>query len=323
MTDSNRQQAKSNVPDQLKTGFLNGIKKGWRTFVWVCKIVIPISFIITILQWTGWLDKLDFILNPLMSLLHLPPEAALPILTGMLINIYAAIAAITAIPFTIEQMTLIAIFNLIAHNLILEGTVQHNSGLNVVKATLFRIIAAIVTVIIISRFMGDTSQSVMAPIILAAHAPILEVLKSWAIDTALLLLKILGIVVGIMILQECLKELGWLDYIPRLFKSLMKIMGLSEHTTLMWLAAVIFGLLYGGAVIMEEARKGNLSKDELASLHMSIGINHALIEDPLLFAVLGLNLLWLYIPRFLVAIIAANSYHLIKMLQNRLRHQVT
>ena len=308
----------SNLPDKLRTGSLAGLKKGWHTFIWICKIVLPVSFLIALLQWTGWLNHLDFLLNPLMSLFNLPPEAALPIIAGMLINIYAAIATITVIPFTTEQMMLIAVFNLIAHSLILEGTVQHQSGLNAIKATLLRIAAAILTVFIVSQFLGDTSQSVVIPTALMAHAPILAVLKTWVIETIYLLLKILGIIIFIMILQESLKSLGWLDYIPRFFRRLMRIMGLSQPTTLMWLTAVIFGLLYGSGAIMEEAKKGNLSKDELERLHISIGINHSMIEDPLLFVVLGLNPFWLWIPRFIMAIIFVQSYRLVKLVKNKL-----
>ena len=103
------------MPDfqtQLKSGFFEGVKKGWSSFVWMCKIVIPLSFLVTLLQWTGWLNYLDFLLNPLTSLINLPPEAALPILAGMLINLYACIAIITVVPFSIGQMTLIAVFSL-------------------------------------------------------------------------------------------------------------------------------------------------------------------------------------------------------------------
>ncbi|MFC1941969.1 iron transporter [Chloroflexota bacterium] len=307
--------------NQLKNAFLDGIKKGWNTFLWMCKIVVPISLVVTLLQWTGWLNQLYIWLNPLMGLLDLPPEAMLPIVSGMLINNYAVIAIMTVIPFTAAQMTMIAIFSLIAHNLIMEGIVQHKSGISVVKINIFRIIAAILTVFIISQFMGDTSQRVVMPISLTTSSPILEVLKTWAIDTIYLLLKILGIIIAIMIAQESLKSLGWLDYITGLFRSFMKVMGLSRKTTLIWLTAAVFGLLYGSAVIINEAKRGTLTKDELDYIHLSIGINHALIEDPFLFAVLGLNLFWLWIPRFITAIVAVHLYRLIKLLRYKLLPQ--
>ncbi len=87
-------------PSHSKRLLLAGVKRGWSSFVWICEIVIPVSFLVTLLQWTGWLSQIDFLLNPLMKSINLPPEAALPIISGMLVNLYAAIAAMTALPFT-------------------------------------------------------------------------------------------------------------------------------------------------------------------------------------------------------------------------------
>ncbi len=308
----------SSLRTQAKTGFLGGLKKGWSSFVWMCKIIIPVSFLITLLQWTGWLDQLDFLLGPLMSVIDLPPEAALPIISGMIINLYAAIAIITVLPFTAEQMTLIAIFTLVAHNLILEGMIQHKSGFSAIKATLIRITAAVLTVLIVSPFLGDTSQSVAVPASLTVHNPLLEVLKTWVIDTAGLLLKIFSIIMAIMIVLELSKALGWIEYLLPFSQPLMWILGLANQTVMMWVAATIFGLLYGGAFIAEEAKKGIFTRDELERLHIFIGINHAMVEDPALFAILGLNLFWLIIPKFVMAIIAVRTYRLIKYFKNKL-----
>ena len=88
----------SDYREQLKRGFFAGVRGGWRTFIWMSKIVIPISFLVTLLQWSGWLTYLNFLLVPLMKLLNLPPEAILPILSGIFINIYAVIAIISVVP---------------------------------------------------------------------------------------------------------------------------------------------------------------------------------------------------------------------------------
>jgi len=310
----------SSFRTQSKRGLSAGIKKGLSSFVWICKIIIPVSFLVALLQWTGWLHQIDFLLNPLTSLINLPAEAALPIITGMLVDIYAVIAIITVIPFTVEQMTLIAIFNMIAHSLIVEGIIQHKSGLNAIKATLFRIIAAVLTVLIVSQFLGDTSQRVVVAAELTVHIPLVEALKVWLMDMIGLLIKIFGIIMVVMILLESSKSLGWIEYLLRFSRHLMRILGLSNRTAMMWVAANLFGLLYGGAVIVEESKKGGLAKEELERLHIFIGINHAIVEDPALFAVLGLNAFWLWVPRFIMAIIAVQTYHGIKYLKHKLLH---
>lgn len=300
--------AVSNFQSQLRSGFFAGVGKGWSSFLWISKIIIPVSFLVTILRWAGWLEYLDVLLEPLMNLINLPPEAGLPVVTGMLLGTYSVIAIITVIPFTIEQMTLIAIFTLISHALIMEGIIQHKSGLNIVKATLVRLTAAIVAVLVVSQFLGDTSQSVAVPVDLAAHTPFTELLYVWGRDMAGLLVKVFGIIMLVMIILESLKSLGWIEYSLKFFRPLMRILGLSDRTAMMCVAAIVFGLMYGGAIIVEEAKKGSLRKEELERLHISIGINHAMIEDPALFAVLGLPPLLMWGPRFIMAIIAVQLY---------------
>ena len=302
---------------RLKVGFLEGIKKGWASFVWITKFVVPLSLLVTLLQWSGWLSNSYFLLNPLTRLINLPPEAALPIISGMLINLYACIAIITVVPFTTAQMTLIAIFTLIAHNLILEGIIQHKSGIHWARITAIRIGAAVITVLIVSRFLGDTSQSV-APASLASHAPFLDMLRDWAIATIKLLIKIIAIIMGIMIALGCFKSLGWIDNILRVFRPLGRAFGLEDHTVMMFMAAIVFGLLYGGAVIVEESKRDAFGKDELEYLHMSIGINHSMLEDPALFTVLGLNAFWMWVPKLLMAIVVVQSYRGLKYLKTRL-----
>jgi hypothetical protein len=90
----------------------------------------------------------------------------------------------------------------------------------------------------------------------------------------------------------------------------LKVMGLSYPTGMLWLTATVFGLTYGAAVIVEETQSNNFEKQELNKLHLSIGINHAMIEDPALFLPFGLPLFWLWIPRIAAAIIATWMYTL-------------
>jgi hypothetical protein len=306
---------------QLKTGLRTGIKKGWSSFVWICKIIIPISFLAALLQWSGWLSQLDFLLHPLMSLINLPAAAALPIIIAMLVSFYAAIAIMVVLPFTIEQITLIALFITIAHMLIAEGIIQHKAGLNIIKATLVRIGAAILSVLVVSQFFTDTSQSVTLPASLAVDAAFLEVLKGWAIDTLSLCGRVFIIIMLVMMALYASESLGWLKYLRNFFRPLMKILGLSDRAVTMWVTGAGFGLLYGSAVIMEEANKETLTKEELEHLHISIGINHSIVEETALFLALGVNPLWLLIPRFVAAIVAVQSLRAVQYLRNKLFHK--
>jgi hypothetical protein len=95
----------------------------------------------------------------------------------------------------------------------------------------------------------------------------------------------------------------------------MKIAGLSDQTAMMFVAANIFGFSYSAAVIIEEAQNGALPKEDLEHLHISIGINHAMVEDPLLLTALGLNPIWMWVPRFVMAVIMVQGYRAMKYLK--------
>ena len=122
-------------------------------------------------------------------------------------------------------------------------------------------------------------------------------LKAWMLATLILFGKILVIIVSIMIILEFMKNYDLIDRIVHVMTPALKVLGLSKQTGLLWLTAVTFGLTYGAAVIVEETKEGNLSKDELERLQVSIGINHSVIEDPLLFLSLGSGIFWMCVPR--------------------------
>ncbi len=299
------------IQNKLTYGLKTGTQKGWHGFVWMLKIIVPISFLTVLLEYSGWINKINFILEPCMNLLSLSPIAALPLIVGMLTGIYGGIAAMAVLPLTTNEMTLIAIFLLISHNLIQEGIIQSQSGLKPFKATLFRLAASVVTVMIVSRFLGPEPALVVAkgtPV--AVQQAFITLMKNWLIATLYLSLKIFVIIMVIMILLEMMKIFNLIPHIVKVLSPLLKTMGLDQRAGILWLTAIAFGLAYGGAVIVEEAKEAYITKEQLEKLHLSIGINHSMIEDPALFLSLGLSAFWLWVPRLIVAIIAVRLFDL-------------
>jgi Fe2+ transport system protein B len=291
---------------KLKKGLARGISKGWKGFVWMIEIILPVSFLTALLAWSGWMERVDFVIQPVMGLLSLPGIAALPLLMGALTGIYGGIASMAVLPLNVGQMTLIAVFLLIAHNLILEGIIQGKSGMGILRATLFRLVFAVITVLIIAPFINTTEQSVSGAAITILHSgqTFTGMLIQWIHVMVALAIKIFIIIMLVLTMLEIFKIFGWINHIVRFISPALKIMGLSREVGMLWITAIIFGLTYGGAVIVEEAKKGNLTDEELERLHLSIGINHSMIEDPVLFLPFGIGLFWLWIPRLVIAIVA-------------------
>ena len=272
--------------DTAKSGIMAGIEKGWSGYVWLLKILIPISFLTVLLDYSGLIQQTDFLLAPVMKLINMPAAAAIPLVVGMLTGIYGGIAAMIVLPFSVNQMTLIAIFLLISHNLQPGASTAIAFGPQVQK-TLW------------------------------------EVIQKWGISTFFLSIKIFLIVMALMIALCLMKAFDTIPFLVKILKPLLKIMGLNERVGLLWLTAVVFGIAYGAAVIVEEAKEGNFSAEELERLHISIGINHSMVEDPTLFASLGLSVFWLWIPRVITAIVAVYLFDIWKKWSNRGNRPVT
>ncbi len=310
-------------PPGLKTGIRlgagRGIRRGLQGFVWIMKILIPVSFAVALLDWTGWLYALDPVFRPIMAIINLPPQAALPILSALFSSFYAAVAMMVVIPFTQAQLILMAIFISIAHMLVVEGLVQHKSGMNMAAITTMRLVAACLGVYIVSLFLSETAVPVVMPQNLEVQVPFSAALWEWTLDTGSLIVRILFIIVSVMIVLETLKQLGLTDRIAALFRPFMVLFGLSPKVATMWVTGVFFGLLYGSAIIVEEAGSGRFTADELKRLHISLGMCHSMVEDPALFLALGIGLQWTVLPRLFAAAMAVQLYRMVSTLRRRLQ----
>jgi predicted Kef-type K+ transport protein len=142
-------------------------------------------------------------------------------------------------------------------------------------------------------------------------------IREWAWATLALSAKIFGICMILLTVLEIFKAMGWITAIVNIFSPFLKIMGLDKKLGFLWMTAIVFGLAYGGAVIVEETKDGSLPKEDLEMLHLSIGINHSMVEDPALFMSLGLSAFWLYIPRLIMAIVTVRLMRLWFRLKKR------
>jgi hypothetical protein len=244
--------------------------------------------------------------------------AAIPLIAGLLTGVYGGIAAMAPLALTTDQMTLIAIFLIISHNLIQEGVVQSKSGLPFFKATVVRMVASILTVMVASWFLGhDTAANAIADSPVIIHTTFFAMITTWTMATLILSGKMLGIIMILMIILELMKNYNLIEQVVNTLAPVLKIFGLGKQTGFLWITAVLFGLTFGAAVIVAEAKQGKFTKDELEHLQLSIGINHSIIEDPVLFLSLGLGAFWLWVPRFVAAIIVVHLFTITKRLNNR------
>ncbi|HOJ42862.1 MAG TPA: hypothetical protein PLW88_01065 [Syntrophorhabdaceae bacterium] len=123
---------------------------------------------------------------------------------------------------------------------------------------------------------------------------ILTALKNSAVLTGQLLLIILPLTIS----YEFLKHRG-----RGLEGKKWKILGISSGGLVPLITGVIIGLTYGAGVIIHSIRSSNMDKKEAFLIMLFLSICHAIVEDTLIFVVIGANGIILVVVRFFLAFI--------------------
>ena len=111
------------------------------------------------------------------------------------------------------------------------------------------------------------------------------------------------IIIPLMTVMEILKDSNVLDKISNKISPIAKFLNISNNAIFPLIIGLIFGLSYGAGVIIESAEENNLSKRDLYTLMVFLVACHAVIEDTVLFVVVGASLWFLLGIRLIVAII--------------------
>ena len=291
----------------IHRSFRKSLRVSWTILV----IMVPISFGVTMLQYTGMLERIAWILSPVMKIVSLPPEASFALIAGALINIYAGIAVMGTLGLSAWSINIIAVMMLICHNLVVEAAVQSKTGVSGLKMTAFRIVAAIAMGICLSFILPAEFKHVgssMGAAVSSSKQDFSGALIQWIRQTSSLTIKVIVIISLINLVIDMMRFFKAFDPVISLIRPLTLVNGLPEKASFMWMAGIFFGLAYGAGVLIAEARTGRVDKDSLVRLNLSLGISHSLIEDTLLFVAIGASLFWVLIPRMIAAAVMVWLY---------------
>ncbi|MBR6775394.1 MAG: nucleoside recognition protein [Bacteroidales bacterium] len=284
------------------TRFVNCFKaarpSAFKTIWWLTKIMTLISFVIMILQYLGVIEWISFWLTPIFSHFGLPGEAALAYVSGYFVNCYSAIAVMTTLDLSTRAATILSVMVLCSHNMIVETTVQHKTGSSVARIVAIRTLSAFILGWALNRIMPGSFESTSAISNAQTEFVFVVMLKEWFLRTLKNVVIMALLVYLLTVLQKILTEYGIIEYISRFLKPVMIFFGLSPKTAFLWLVSNTLGLAYGAGIMIEEAEKGETTKEENDLLNHHIGISHSNLEDLLLFAAVGGAYLWMLISRW-------------------------
>jgi hypothetical protein len=108
---------------------------------------------------------------------------------------------------------------------------------------------------------------------------------------------VLMIVTPIITIMELLRVFNWLDPLLNPLHRLFSWMRIRKESVVALFVGIIFGIAYGGGVLLEEKNSGALNKGDALLIGVFLSLCHALIEDTLIFAAIGANLMVILFAR--------------------------
>lgn len=278
------------------------LPKAGKTCLWLLKIILPISLLVRLLQYSGLLGRLSDLLAPVFSLVGLPGETAIVFITSVFSPLYAPIALITSMSLGVREATILALMCLTSHNLMVESSVQAKTGSSFWVMTLLRLSMSFVIAFSLNLLMPHKGWGQVGTAQSAATCNSLgEVMVLWFTSSIQVVITILLIVTVLMILHYLLDEFKLMKGLSSVFSPLMRLFGLPRDAAFLWLVGNVVGLAYGGAIMVEQMEQKKLSYAGGNLLNHHLAMCHSLLEDTIIFVAIGIPALWLVATRLFFA----------------------
>lgn len=286
----------------VKEGSLVGLRTTWS----LGKIIFPVALIVALLQYTPVLPWVIELVAPLMKLFGLSGDAAIPLVIGNFLNLYAAIGAILTLDLTVKEVFIIAVMLSFSHNMLVESSVAVKVGVKLWIAVVVRIGLAIISGIVINLVWQGGGEMAKYGLIAPKEETITGV---WnivvnAFQTAGLgVFQLAVIVIPLMIVIQLLKDLKWLDVFSKWMAPITRALGMKENTSTTLAAGLLFGLAFGAGVMIQAVKEDGVSKKDVTIAFIFLAACHAVVEDTLIFVPLGIPVLPLLLIRLSMAIL--------------------
>ncbi|KAB2329077.1 hypothetical protein F7731_23380 [Cytobacillus depressus] len=290
------------ILDSSKKGIMAGLKTTWT----LGKVIFPVTLIVAILKHTPVLPWVIKLIAPLMNVFGLSGDAAIPLVLGNFLNLYAGIGAILTLDLTVKEVFIIAVMLSFSHNLLIESSVAVKVGVKIWIIVAVRLGLAIISGFAINLVWHGGSEIAKYGLIPVKE----EELTGWAAilldalqKAGLGILQLAIIVIPLMIVIQFLKDLNWLAVFSKWVAPFTKALGMRENTSTTLAAGLLFGLAFGAGVMIDAVKEDGVSKKDVTLAFIFLVACHAVVEDTLIFVPLGIPVLPLLFIRLGVAIL--------------------
>ena len=260
----------------------------------ILKLVIPIYILADILYFYNTLSYIAFLIEPFTSIIGLPPQTSLAIISGMFLNLYAAVAFAAPLDMTPHQWSILAVFLGVCHSLVVESAIMKKIGISNSYSYLLRFfvglfLAYLTFLMPSSWFEASISSTVFEKETYTTLSSLLLGSVSNAINLSIKIIILITLLIFIM------------DFIKTRKFILESQKNVSKGFSI--LVGIFLGITYGAGILIDESKSKNLSKNDLFYIGTFLMIAHAIIEDTLLFVIFGADFTMVILIRTVAAIL--------------------
>ena len=274
--------------------FKNTLNTSFKSAWIILKLVIPIYILADILFYYNTLSSISFIVDPFTSMLGLPAEASLAIISGIFLNLYAAVAFAAPLDMTPHQWSILAVFLGICHSLVVESVIMKKIGISTIYSYSMRFfvglfVAYLTYLMPASWFEAMISSDNFVKVTYDSFSDLIIGSSYNALELSIKIILLISVLIFIMDFIKTRK------FVVESQKNVSK--GFSI------VVGVILGITYGAGILIQEAKSGAIYKADLFYIGTFLMICHAIIEDTLLFVIFGADFTMVIVIRTIAAII--------------------
>ncbi len=257
--------------------------------------MIPIIIAVKIVEELGGIKYIAIFLEPLMQLVGLPASMGLVWATTMLTNIYGGMIIFITMAsqesLTVAQVTVLGGMMLIAHALPIELRIIQKAGVRVLYVFLLRVLGALVLGFILHQvysagnYLNEPNQALWNPVLNTDKS-----LMAWVLNQLKTFSQVFVIIAILMTFLKLLKVSGIENLIASALQPVLRLIGLSRNTTSITIIGVLLGIIYGGGLLIYEAKSGKVNKTEIFGSLTLLALMHSMIEDTILIMLLGAHI---------------------------------
>lgn len=283
----------------------NGLKAGLHTTWTLGKIIFPITLVLTMLQYTPVLPFIIDLIAPVMGIFGLSGDAAIPLVLGNFLNLYAGIAGILSLEMTVKEVFILAVMLSFSHNLFIETGVALKVGVKLWVVLVVRFGLAAFSGIIINLVWkggGEIAQYGFAPAAAAAPESWFGIFLLGLEKASFGVLQLALIVIPLMIIIQILKDRNYFQRISDMMEPLTKLLGIQKNASMTLASGLVIGLAMGAGVMIQAVQEDGVSKKDATLAFIFLVACHAVVEDTLIFIPLGIPVWPLLIIRVVTAL---------------------